>query len=305
ARARQRKAVEGQGAVTSGDGSGTSGGNSVTSGWRIQWAPLGLVAAVGLMVAVVNATSVILEAETGGASVDPGAAWLFELSSVVMVVLLAPFAGWMVQRIPPESADTSAAWARLAGIHFAAATVFSILHIAGMTALRMAGYAAVGHSYSFAFEGDWVLPFFYEWRKDLLTYVAVAAGYWVWGYWMAQRATRAMLAEPVKSAADDRIEIRDGSRIVLLDPADISWLEAAGNYVEIHAAGATHLARGTLAGFEERLAGLGFVRIHRSRLLNRANIRSFKPTPSGDLEITLADGRIITGSRRFRAAIES
>ena len=211
----------------------------------------------------------------------------------------------MVQRFPPESADAPPAWARLAGVHFAAATAFSIVHIAGMVALRMAGYAGVGHSYSFAFEGNWVLPFFYEWRKDLLTYLAVAAGYCAWGYWMAQRATQAMLAAPMKSAADDRTEIRDGARVILLDPAEISWVEAAGNYVEIHAAGAMHLARGTLAGFEERLAGRGFVRIHRSRLLNRANIRSFKPTPSGDLEITLADGKIITGSRRFRAAIES
>lgn len=291
--------------MTSGDGSGTSGGNSVTSGWRIQWAPLGLVAVVGLIVAAVNATSAILEAQTGGASVDPAAAWLFELSSVVMVVLLAPCVGWMIRRFPPEQAETPAAWARLAAVHFVAATAFSIVHIAGMAMLRMAGYAAVGHTYSFDYEGDWVVPFLYEWRKDLLTYLAVAVGYWAWSYWMAQRATRAMLAEPEKPAADDRIEIRDGARVTLIDPAQITWLEAAGNYVEIHVGAATHLARGTLAGFEERLAVRGFVRIHRSRLVNRIRVSAFKPTPSGDMEITLDDGRVITGSRRFRTALES
>ena len=67
----------------------------------------------------------------------------------------------------------------------------------------------------------------------------------------------------------------------------------------------TLLARGTLAAFEERLAGRGFVRIHRSRLVNRARVAAFKPTPSGDLEITLDDGSVIGGSRRFRDALES
>ena len=57
--------------------------------------------------------------------------------------------------------------------------------------------------------------------------------------------------------------------------------------------------------FEERLAGRGFLRIHRSRLVNRARVAAFKPTPSGDLEITLDDGSVIGGSRRFRDALES
>jgi len=69
-------------------------------------------------------------------------------------------------------------------------------------------------------------------------------------------------------AADDaRIEIREGARV-------------------------------TLAEFLEKLAPHGFVRVHRSRL------RSFRPTPSGDLEIALDDGRVIAGRRRLRAAVE-
>ena len=91
----------------------------------------------------------------------------------------------------------------------------------------------------------------------------------------------------------------------MLDPAQITWIEAAGNYVEIHAGGAAHLARGTLAAFEERLAGRGFLRVHRSRLVNRARVTTFKPTPSGDLEITLDDGSVIGGSRRFRNTLEN
>jgi DNA-binding LytR/AlgR family response regulator len=90
---------------------------------------------------------------------------------------------------------------------------------------------------------------------------------------------------------------------VFLPPADILFVEAAGNYIEFHTATRTHLVRGTLSAWEARLAERGFARVHRSRLVNRARIRALKPTPSGDVEITLDDGRTVLGSRRYRAAL--
>jgi LytTr DNA-binding domain len=291
--------------VTSGDGSGTNGGNSVTNGWRFEWPPFLLILAVCVVVAVVDATSVIMESQTGGTPIDPRAAWLFEVSSVLMVVVLAPFIGWTLWRVPPRLDLSPSGWARFGLLHLTAACLFSLVHVAGMASIRIVGYAATGNHYDFAYQGDFVLPFLYELRKDILTYAAVAVGYWAWGFWQAQRAAQALAVPTSLPRVDDRIEIRDGARVILIEPAQIAWIEAAGNYVEIHAGGATHLARGTLAAFEEKLASRGFVRIHRSRLINRARISAFKPTPSGDLEITLDDGRMIAGSRRFRAALDS
>ena len=276
----------------------------MTSGWRIEWTPVAFIAAVGVVVAVINATSAIMEGQTGGPPIDPRAAWLYEVSSVFMVVALSPAIGWMVWRVPPPIEPSGRLWARMAGLHLGAACVFSVLHIAGMVALRKLGYASAGSTYLFAYNGDLVLPFIYEWRKDLLTYASNALCFWAWGFWQAQKAAQALVAEPAAPVADQRIEVRDGSRVSLIDPAAIGWVEAAGNYVEIHTREATHLIRGTLAGFEERLAEHGFVRIHRSRLLNKARISGFRPTPSGDLEITLDDGRVVGGSRRFRSLLE-
>lgn len=290
--------------MTSGDGSGTSGGKSVTSGWRLQWAPVMFIAVVGVFVAIINATSGIMEAQTGGPPVQPAEVWLWEFSSVFVVVALSPAVAWMIWRVPPPVDAGPAPWIRAAALHLLAACLYSVAHIAGMVAIRHAGYATVGWPYDFSYNGDYVLPFFYEWRKDLLTYLSNAITFWGWGLWVAFTAAQARQAEPPPMTADDRIEIRDGARIMLIEPAQISWLEAAGNYVEIHVGDARHLARGTLAAFEEKLAARGFVRIHRSRLINRARIAGFKPTPSGDLEITLDDGRMIAGSRRFRAALE-
>jgi len=273
-------------------------------GWRVEWTPVVFIAAVGIVVAIINATSAIMEGQTGGPPIDARAAWLYEVSSVFMVVALSPLTGWMVWKVPPPIDASGPPWARMVGLHFVAACVFSTLHIAGMVALRKLGYASAGATYVFAYNGDLVMPFIYEWRKDLLTYASNALCFWAWGFWQAQRAAQDLVAEPASPAADQRIEIRDGARVILLDPAAIAWVEAAGNYVEIHTSDATHLARGTLSGFEERLAEHGFVRIHRSRLINKRRVSAFKPTPSGDLEITVDDGRVVGGSRRFRALLE-
>lgn len=291
--------------MTSGDGSGTSGGKAGTSGWRIEWVPLGVIAAVGALVAILNATSGIMEAQTGGAPIDPRAAWLYEASSVFMVIALSPGVSWMMWRFPPPEAMALAPWARFAGLHLAAACLFSLLHIAGMVAIRTAGYALAGSVYHFDYQGSLLLPAVYEWRKDVLTYASNAVCYWAWGVWLAHQAAMALLAAPRPTLAEPRIEIRDGARMTLVDPAQIAWIEAAGNYVEIHAGGATHLARGTLAAFAEKLAGRGFVRVHRSRIVNRSRIKAWRATASGDVEITLDDGSVIGGTRRFRDAMET
>ncbi len=290
--------------MTSGDGSGTSGEKAGTSGWRVEWVPLGVIAGVGALVAILNVTSGIMEAQTGGAPIDPRAAWLYEISSVLMVVLLSPGIGWMIWKVRPPEEMTALAWLRFAGLHLAAASVFSLLHIAGMVAIRTVGYELAGSVYHFDYQGDLLLPSLYEWRKDVLTYASNAVCYWAWGVWLAQQAALALLAAPRPTVAEPRIEIRDGARITLVDPAQIAWIEAAGNYVEIHTGATAHLARGTLAAFAEKLAGRGFVRVHRSRIVNRSRITGFKPTPSGDLEIMLDNGSVIGGSRRFRDAME-
>jgi DNA-binding LytR/AlgR family response regulator len=284
--------------VTTGGTTGTTGGKTGTSGGGTDWPAVGMVALVSLAIAVLNATSNIMEAESKGEALDARVPWVLEISSIIVVVALAPFIGWMVRKFPPADGR----WARFVGAHVVAATVFSAVHIIGMVLLRKLAYATAGQDYVFADPDGMLRPLFYEWRKDLLSYAGIAFGYWALGFWRAQQAALAMAARP---ASDARIEIRDGSRVVLVEPAEIAWVEAAGNYVEVHARGATHLVRGTLAAFEAKLTARGFVRIHRSRLVNRARVKAFKPTQSGDLEITLDDDYVIMGSRRFRAAMES
>ena len=62
------------------------------------------------------------------------------------------------------------------------------------------------------------------------------------------------------------------------------------------------LARMTLSALEEllRRAGVSVIRVHRSRIVNRAKVREVLPTRNGDFVVRLLDGTEVRGSRRYR-----
>jgi two-component system LytT family response regulator len=97
-----------------------------------------------------------------------------------------------------------------------------------------------------------------------------------------------------------RIAVRVKSRIFLIDPATVEWVEAYGNYVRIHHGSSAHLVRGTISSFEQHLSEYGFVRIHRSALVNIAHVVSLEPVVSGDYTVHLASGREVMLSRTYR-----
>ncbi len=271
----------------------TDGAQSVTSGKApFRPGPWGVIALISLPVGIVNATSVLIELRRLELPVHPAEPFFWEFSSVVVLVLLAPLVGRAVRRWPFEGPGL---WTSLA-IHAGLTVPFALAHVAGLFALRQSIYALIGGDYDFFGDGVW-LTLLYEWRKDVLTYAIFVAVYSGMA-WLASRRDAANTLPP-----PDRIEVREGGRTLFLPPSEIAWLEAAGNYVEIHTATGTHLVRGTLAAWEHRLEGLGFVRIHRSRLINRAQVGALQSTGSGDFEVTLIGGAKLQGSRRFRAGL--
>jgi hypothetical protein len=242
----------------------------------------------GSAVAFVNATSGIIEG-VGDHWIEPV---VWATTSAIVVIGLAPFIGCAMRRWPPRPNNLPA----FALIHFGLTIPFALAHILLIFLMREGAYWAVGARYGF-FDDGIAITLLYEWRKDVLVYAAIAATYWV--FQSISERLQAASAPP----ADDRIEVRDGGTAVFLSPGEITHVEAAGNYVEFHTAAKAHLVRGTLSAWEARLTARGFVRVHRSRLVNRARIAEIKPTPSGDVEIKLDDGRMLAGSRRYRDAL--
>jgi DNA-binding LytR/AlgR family response regulator len=83
-----------------------------------------------------------------------------------------------------------------------------------------------------------------------------------------------------------------------LAPAQLDWVAAAGNYVELHAAGRTLLHRAPLSRVEAQLSRHGFVRVHRSILVRRDRIARVRP-----LDVILHDGTSLRTGSRYRAAL--
>jgi two-component system LytT family response regulator len=101
-------------------------------------------------------------------------------------------------------------------------------------------------------------------------------------------------------ARPDRIAVREQGKIVLVPLDEVEWIEAADNYVRLHRPGNYHLLRQSLGRLEDMLDPKKFARIHRSAMVNLARVKALEPTPSGEYEVILHDGRRLTLSRGHR-----
>ena len=102
-----------------------------------------------------------------------------------------------------------------------------------------------------------------------------------------------------------RLVARRGNRHYFVRSADLEWLEAEGNYLRLHAAGATHLVRLTMKEAEARLDPAAFVRIHRSTMVALDRIASIEVGDSGEYVVTTTDGTRHQSSRSYSPRIRS
>ncbi len=102
----------------------------------------------------------------------------------------------------------------------------------------------------------------------------------------------------------ERLAIRDSGETVNVNVASIDWIDAAGDYMCVHAAGDTHVLRGTMKRLEELLDPEKFVRVHRSTIVNRLRVRSLRPHRNGEYFLTLDNDRELKLSRKYRSNLE-
>lgn len=245
----------------------------------------------GLIVAgvLVGALSMAHDAARGGHAYDLDWPLFWESTSGIATLVLLPLIRLGVRQVQDG-------WNRLRG---AAAIVglmvgFPVLHVLGMVVLRKLGCAAIGVPYDF----HWETEFPYELRKDLVSIAWMGAAFWV----VDRPAPAPRLALP--ASPPSTLWLRDGTTDLRVDPHDVVWIASAGNYVEFALTnGKRHLIRGTLAGQMERLTPIGFARVHRTRLVNVARVTTLTARASGDFDIGLDTGEVVSGSRRYRDAV--
>ena len=103
----------------------------------------------------------------------------------------------------------------------------------------------------------------------------------------------------------DRFLIRSGGRITFVRASEISWIEAASNYVKFHIGAETLSVRRTISQVESKLDSRQFLRIHRSSIVNVARINKIESCSRGDYSLFLDDGTELPMSRNYRSALEA
>jgi two-component system LytT family response regulator len=92
--------------------------------------------------------------------------------------------------------------------------------------------------------------------------------------------------------------------VFFLRADEIDWIEAAGNYVRLHAGKEEYLYRETMLNLEAQLNSERFVRIHRSAIVNTERIKELQPWFRGDYVIVLRDNQKLTLSRTYRGRLK-
>jgi two-component system LytT family response regulator len=101
-----------------------------------------------------------------------------------------------------------------------------------------------------------------------------------------------------------RLAVRTGGRTVVVALAGVDWMEAADNYVRLHAGTREYLVRETLASLEAQIDPARFARIHRSVVVQIDRVAEVRPATHGDAEVTLRDGTRLAASRTWRERLQ-
>lgn len=102
-----------------------------------------------------------------------------------------------------------------------------------------------------------------------------------------------------------RIAIKTKGRILFIDPNEVVAVHAEGNYVLLLRQGGSHLLRESISLVAEELKPYGFIRIHRSVLVNVSFVEEIEPCPTGEYVLRLRGGKEYTVTRTYKKNLKS
>jgi two-component system LytT family response regulator len=123
---------------------------------------------------------------------------------------------------------------------------------------------------------------------------------------ISERASKEKSDESVNNLPDGmkrKLLVRDSGVVKVIPFDDIDWVDAAGDYMCVHAVGETHVIRSTLRDLMTKLDDNLFVRIHRSTIVNVERVVSVTPLQKGGSLLHLTQGESLKVSRNYRDSI--
>ncbi len=242
-------------------------------------------------------THAYVEFADSGHRIGLGRAVVHEAASHIMVAALLPAIYWLHRRFPLGACPRN---------------ILSVTRTVGMTGLRLLWFVGLmGERYSFPLTAD---RLFYEFSKDIVNYAMLSAAVVALRYILERKPSSAPALPPTlpstlpatAAALPERFAVRKrGGNEVVVEVADIDWIEAAGNYAVLHVGGDTFEIRSSLSKLEAELDPKRFVRVHKSHMVNIARVTEVTPWISGDWRIRLQDGAEVNLSRRYRQRFEA
>jgi two-component system, LytTR family, response regulator len=100
--------------------------------------------------------------------------------------------------------------------------------------------------------------------------------------------------------SNQRILVRNDDRLFFVNASDVEWVEAEEKYVLLHTPSHHHILRQSISALEAQLGSAGFVRIHRSHLLNLEALKELVSLGRGDCIAVLKSGTRLNVGRNFK-----
>lgn len=245
---------------------------------------------------VVDSLSVITEYARSNRPLDNWEPFAWETSSAILTGLLIV----AIARLNQAWRFTAESWHTPLFVHLLATIPFSLMHIVGMVGLRKLAYSLMDRSYDF---GNLAVELPYEFRKDFVTYWFILGVIYLWQHLRFLNAARPERLDNAQAPIARLIAKKRGREFVI-STDDIQWIEASGNYANLHHKDGVFPVRASMSELESRLDKGRFVRVHRSYIVHLDFVGEIEPTESGDYLIYMRDGSKVRFSRRYRSKLK-
>lgn len=223
--------------------------------------------------------------------------WVWEASSSLVSGMLLSFIVAFDRRYPLRIANLR----RALPAHLLFTLPYALAHVCGMFGLRALIYQGLGGSYEW---GQWLDEFGYEYLKDFRSYFSILGLIYLYRFVLLRLQGLAEFVpegrEEAEAKESDRFLVKKLGREFLVKVEDIDWLEASGNYVNLHVGKRIYPLRETMTAIEARLSSSGFARVHRSAIVNLDRVREIVPFDTGEGEAHLIGDQRVPVSRRYR-----
>ena len=221
-----------------------------------------------------------------GASVDEFRLVSEQVTSAIAAFAMVPFVVQWLGLFPLQRA----AWPRAVIGHTAGCIVFAFGHYAMMVALRFGWYTI--NDLTYIWREPFVANLIVEFQKDIKVYIGFVVLIAAYQVFLRSR-------EPAVETRPGRLLVQTGSGESVLQLGQIDYLEAARNYVAVHADGREYILRETMTNVMNKLAGEPFVRSHRSFIVNVDRVSEIRAVDD-KLRIFLKSGASVPLSRGYR-----